>query len=147
MPSSYTNYNENYWLLVEDDEDDQSIFKIAYKTAGIENELVIMNNGEEALEYLKKTKEAPFVIISDINMPRMNGIELLKEMKHERMAQFKSIPYLIISSSTSELEIIAAYTCGAQGYFGKTMSMIDQVELLMDIKKYWGKCRHPAATD
>ena len=139
-----TNYNTNYWLLVEDDEDDQNIFKSAYKTAGIENELLIMNNGEEALEFIKQAKEAPFVIISDINMPKMNGLELLQEMKHDRMSQFKSIPYLIISSSTSETEIVSAYKFGAQGYFGKTMSMVDQVELILNIKKYWAKCRHPS---
>ena len=144
MSPSNTNYNTNYWLLVEDDEDDQNIFKIAYKTAGIENTLIVMNNGEEALEYIKKTKESPFVIISDINMPKMNGLELLREMKDDKMSQFKSIPYLIISSSTSETEIVAAYKFGAQGYFGKTMSMIDQVDLILNIKKYWAKCRHPS---
>jgi DNA-binding NarL/FixJ family response regulator len=144
MHSKVFNYNHNYWLLVEDDEDDQLIFRLAYKRAKIANELIIMNNGEEALEYIKATKKSPFVIISDINMPKMNGLEFLKEVKDDKMAQFKSIPFLIVSSSSSEAEIALTYRSGAQGYFSKSMSVEEQVELITNIQKYWSQCRHPA---
>jgi CheY-like chemotaxis protein len=138
------NYNENHWLFVEDDKDDQDLFKLAFKMAGIKNELIILNNGEEALQYIKKSKKAPFVIISDINMPKMNGLEFLEEVKDGKMAQFKSIPFLIISSSVSETEIASTYKLGAQGYFPKSISSEEQIELIINIQKYWSKCRHPA---
>jgi CheY-like chemotaxis protein len=138
------NYNNNQWLLVEDDEVDQLIFKKAYLQAGIRNELVILENGEAALDFIKKMTKPPFVVISDINMPRMNGLELLSEIKKDTYTLFKSIPFLIISSSTSEEEIALTYKSGAQGYFEKSDTIEQQVELILSIKIYWSKCRHPA---
>jgi CheY-like chemotaxis protein len=137
-------YNKNQWILVEDDLVDQEIFKKAYQKAGIKNELVILGNGEAALEYIKTMDRPPFVIISDINMPRMNGLELLKEVKDDKSTVFKSIPFLIISSSTSEDEIANTYQTGAQGYFEKTMTIDQQVDLILSIDNYWSRCRHPS---
>jgi CheY-like chemotaxis protein len=140
-----TNYNDNHWLFVEDDIDDQNFFKMAFKMAGIKNELVILNNGEDALQYITSTKKAPFVIISDINMPKMSGLELLKSVKQDNVRQdFKSIPFLIMSSSTSEVEIDHTYKMGAQGYFSKTVSVEEQVDLIVNIQNYWSLCRHPS---
>jgi CheY-like chemotaxis protein len=140
-----TNYNDNHWLFVEDDIDDQNFFKMAFKMAGIKNELVILNNGEDALQYITSTKKAPFVIISDINMPKMSGLELLKSVKQDNVRQdFKSIPFLIMSSSTSEVEIDHTYKMGAQGYFSKTVSVEEQVDLIVNIRNYWSLCRHPS---
>jgi CheY-like chemotaxis protein len=144
MSTSHNNYNDNHWILVEDDEVDQDLFKMAFKKAGIKNELIIQNNGEEALKYILENKKAPFVIIADINMPLMNGLELLKAVKSEKMNQFKSIPFLIYSSSISEVEISLAYKGGAQGYFSKFTSIEEQVDLIVHIQEYWSRCRHPA---
>ena len=137
-------YNKNQWLLIEDDEVDQMIFQKAYLEANIKNELVVLENGETALQFIRSMKKPPFVIISDINMPRMNGLELLKEVKKDTMTLFKSIPFLIISSSTSEEEIAATYKSGAQGYFEKSMTIDHQVNLIKSIQIYWSKCKHPS---
>jgi CheY-like chemotaxis protein len=138
------NYRENPWILVEDDKDDQDFFVWAYKQAEIKNELILLNNGVQAVEYIKSTPKPPFVILSDINMPQMNGLELLKEIKSDRYTLYKSIPFLIISSSQSEKEIAMTYQAGAQGYFEKAMSVEEGVDLILNIKDYWSKCRHPA---
>jgi CheY-like chemotaxis protein len=138
------NYNKNQWLLVEDDRDDQVIFKNAYLQAGIKNELVILNNGEAALEFIRKIEKPPFVIISDIKMSGMTGLDLLKKVKEDKSTIYKSIPFLIISSSKSELEITETYKNGAQGYFEKQMTITQQVELIKSIEEYWSKCRHPS---
>lgn len=120
------------------------LFSKAFKKTEIENELIILGNGEEAVEYIKNTKLPPFVIISDINMPKMNGLELLREIKSDRTTLYKSIPFLIISSSTNEEEIAATYKHGAQGYFEKSISANDLVKLILSIKDYWSRCRHPS---
>jgi CheY-like chemotaxis protein len=137
-----TNHKENPWLLVEDDEVDQLLFTKAYKEAGILNPLVIKNNGEEALAYLRQNEKIPFMIISDINMPRMNGLELLKEVKAEN-ALLKNIPFIIFSSSTSEIEVERSYEFGVQGYFQKPIKQIEFVKIVSQIKNYWIACEHP----
>ncbi len=131
------------WLLVEDDEIDQMFFLKAYEEIGIKNELIIKQNGEEALEFLRDGKNSPFMIISDINMPRMNGLELLKEIKEDPLIHLKSIPFIIISSSTSEEEIKLSYNFGVQGYFQKPHSQQDFIKIVRQINDYWISCKHP----
>jgi CheY-like chemotaxis protein len=137
-------FNKNQWLLVEDDLDYQEFFKMAYAKAGIKNELVILNNGEVALDYIRITKKRPFVIISDINMPRMNGLELLNKIKNDEPAAFKGIPFLILSSSTSEEEIELTFKNNSQGYFRKTITIKDQTKIILSIQNYWSQCKHRA---
>jgi CheY-like chemotaxis protein len=140
------NYNDNHWIIVEDDVDDQNLFKMAYAKAGIKNELIIIKDGEDALQYIVNNKKAPFVIVSDINMPKMGGLELIKEIKENKERDdFKSIPFLIMSSSQSENDIKNTYKVGAQGYFSKPLSVEELVELIVSIQKYWSRCRHPAS--
>jgi CheY-like chemotaxis protein len=139
----YSNYTEHPWLLVEDDEVDQILFTKAYKEAGISNPLVIKNNGEDALDYLRKNGKHPFMIISDINMPRMNGLELLKELKSDPNMALKNIPFIIFSSSTSETEVERSYEFGVQGYFQKPIKQVEFVKIVLQIKNYWIACELP----
>ncbi len=140
MESSYL---KGVWLLVEDDECDQLFFKKAYEEIGISNKLIIMENGEEALEYLRTNPEIPFMIISDINMPRMNGLELLKEIRTDLRIHLKSIPFIIISSSTSDDEVKTSYNHGVQGYFQKPFKQQDFKKIVSQINDYWISCKHP----
>jgi CheY-like chemotaxis protein len=139
----YTNHTENPWLLVEDDEVDQLLFTKAYKEAGIANPLIIKCNGEEALNFLRQSENYPFMIISDINMPRMNGLELLKEIKSDMHKKLKNIPFIIFSSSTSESEVERSYEFGVQGYFQKPIKQVEFVKIVSQIKNYWTACEHP----
>lgn len=139
------NYLNGIWLLVEDDETDQMFFRKAYEEIGIPNKLVIKENGEEALEYLRTNPETPFMIISDINMPKMNGLELLKEIQADTRINLKSIPFIIISSSTSDEEVRASYNFGVQGYFQKPFKQQDFVKIVRQINDYWISCKHPIA--
>ncbi len=133
------------WLLVEDDDVDQMFFRKAYEEIGIKNPLVVKQNGEDALEYLRTSSKTPFMIISDINMPRMSGLELLKEIKADPRIHLKSIPFIIISSSTSDEEVKTSYQYGVQGYFQKPSKQQDFITIVTQIKDYWISCKHPGS--
>lgn len=126
-------------LLVEDDEVDQEIFSEALNQLDLRNRLVIKNNGEEALEYLVN-EETPFIIFSDINMPRMNGLELLRKIEENEQLKKKSIPFIFLSSSSSEEQIYQAYMLLCQGYFEKPSNYGGYRDIIRCAIEYWEHC-------
>lgn len=127
-------------LLVEDDHDDQALFKKAVHSLGIAVKVDTAANGEEALVYLRNTPQSPFIIVADINMPRMNGIELLRTIVNDPELKKKSIPFIIMSSAASNSEIIEAYELSVQGYFQKPQQFEELRRTINMIFVYWTKC-------
>jgi CheY-like chemotaxis protein len=124
-------------LIIEDDMDDQMLIEMAYSKMGYKNELVFLANGEEAIEYLIGMKKIPFIIISDINMPKVNGLELRERVKHNEMINIKCVPYILLSTTASKTYIEDAYILGIQGYFKKPSSS-DQLEVILrQVIEYW----------
>ena len=123
-------------LLVEDDKIDIKSVKRAFDDLRISNPLYITNNGEEALAYLKNVKnKRPGLILLDLRMPRMNGIEFLKNMKkHEKL---KVIPVVILTTSNEDKERIESFNLGASGYMMKPVNYKGFVEVIKTIKMYW----------
>ena len=103
-------------LLVEDDEIDQMAVKRAFKRAGIENEMIIANDGVEALEVLRGDGDedfgAPYIILLDLNMPRMGGLEFLQELRQDPLLN-RSIVF-VLTTSDDETDIAAAYDATLQ---------------------------------
>jgi CheY-like chemotaxis protein len=124
-------------MLVEDSVAEQGLFKIALKELNFPNELIIFNNGEEALNYLKETEATPFIILSDINMPIMTGIELKMAVEKDPWLSLKAIPFVFISSSASPSDINAAFALKAQGYFNKPDNYVTLTIILKAIINYW----------
>ena len=130
-------------LLVEDDEADILILKRALKKCEITNPLYVTNNGEEALEFLthknkySDTKSAPRpgLILLDINMPRMDGRELLEKIKNN--LSLRSIPTIILTTSKSENDIENMYKLGANSYIPKPINFKDFIIIIDIIFKYW----------
>ena len=113
---------------------DQLSVKRAMKSAGIDNELLIANHGEEALEMLKGDAR-PSLILLDLNMPKMNGIEFLRHLKATDTVN--TIPVIVITTSNSYEERAAAFSLGACGFMIKPVEFPDFVDMLGTIHKYW----------
>jgi len=130
-------------VLVDDDEEDQLFFKEALARLDIKNELVICRNGIEALNYLNVTSQQPFLILCDINMPKMNGLQLRAEIIQSDYLRKKSIPFVFHSTAATERDVNKAYDLTVQGYFQKTSSFEKLVTLVKMLTDYWRECKHP----
>jgi two-component system response regulator len=126
--------DEPYVLLVEDRQEDIELTLRAFKRAHLLNEIVVMHDGVEALEFLR-TAEAPQLMLIDINMPRMNGIELLQNVRAIERLRF--VPAIMLTSSPEERDLIASYDRGANSYVRKPVASADFADLIGRLGMYW----------
>ena len=128
-------------LLVGDDPADQKLVKISLKEQDIANDLCIVNNAEEALDFLYYRGQhvdrstPPNLILLDLNMPGMGGKEFLKHIKSDD--NLKHIPVIIVTTSNAEKDIIDSYRLQAAGYVHKPTTL-DEFKMVMgEIEDYW----------
>ncbi len=124
-------------LIIEDDMDDQQFIQSAYQKLNYTNELVFLDSGEEAIQYIMDMKKIPFLIISDLNMPKINGIELRARVRENEAANIKCVPYIILSTTVAKNFIDDAYSIGIQGYFKKPIPQNELMAILKNIIEYW----------
>ncbi len=123
-------------MLIEDDAADVLIIKRALKELEIENELVHVGDGEEALEYLKnEDNERPCIILLDLNMPKMNGIEFLEAAKSDK--GLKSIPVIALTTSDSKQDVTRCFKLGIVGYVVKPIDYKKFVKAVRIVDIYW----------
>jgi CheY-like chemotaxis protein len=135
-----TNVEKYPILLAEDNYDDIIITKRALKKGLIQNKLYTANNGEEALEFLYKRGKfvdapRPFLILLDLNMPRVNGFDVLKIIKQD--SELKNIPVIVLTTSNRDKDIQLAYKLGCNSYIVKPVDYGKFVEAMKIIQKYW----------
>ena len=131
-------------ILVEDDFDDEEIFREALSEIGVENELICFSTTFQAFEYLKKTTEQPFLIFCDVNLPKQSGLEFKRQLDNDPALKQKSIPFLFNSTSVDKRTVTEAYThLTIQGYFRKQSNYPDVISSLKAIIDYWRCCEHP----
>lgn len=136
-------YPEPLILVVEDDVNDQNFIRRAFKLSGVANRIATVNDGEEATAYLRglglyadrSLHPLPRLIITDIKMPRMGGIELLKWMNARD--EFRLIPTIVLTSSNDEADITQAFVQGVKGYMIKPVQFGDLEKLIHTIADYW----------
>ncbi|MBT5529687.1 MAG: response regulator [Bacteroidetes bacterium] len=129
-------------MLVEDDEVDIMNVKRAFKKNNITNPIMVARNGLEALDMLTKPGIAlPKVIILDINMPRMNGIEFLKEIRKDE--NLKMISVFVMTTSNQDSDKIKAYDLNVAGYILKPLSFEKFVTSVATLNSYWSLCERP----
>lgn len=129
-------------LLVEDDSIDVMTVKRALKDLEVASELVPTGDGEEALEYLRDDENTkPSVILLDLNMPKMNGIEFLKIIKSDN--GLKKIPVIVLTTSNSEQDISRSFELGAAGYMVKSVDYKRFMETIKAIDSYWTLSKLP----
>lgn len=128
-------------VLIEDDEVDVLSTRRAFDELSIPNPLVIFKNGEEAIEALHTEGINPGFIILDLNMPKMNGFELLKTIKEA--SKLKAIPVVVLTTSSSHLDIERSFQNQAAGYMVKPMDFTNFKEVIRKIYDYWNTCELP----
>ncbi|MGI8599853.1 MAG: response regulator [Chitinophagaceae bacterium] len=97
----------------------------------------------DAYSYLRTTEEKPFLILSDINLPQMSGLELKIKIKENDKIRRKSIPFIFLTNTSSHTAILQAYENLAQGFFTKPQDMESLKEMIAMIINYWKVCNHP----
>ena len=122
-------------LVVEDDEVDVMTIKRAMKEIHITNPVEVRWNGEEALEFLRSEKELPGIVLLDLNMPRMNGVEFLRHVRADD--RLKPIPVIVLTTSREEQDRVSSFNLGVAGYMIKPVDYIQFVEVIRAINLYW----------
>ncbi len=127
-------------LLVEDNEDDIILTREAFEENRLANKLNVVKTGMDALKYLKK--EEPFsaavkpnIILLDLNLPEMSGIEVLQNIKNED--NLKDIPVVILTTSNLEQDIVKSYKLHASCYINKPVNLDEFFELIKVFGKFW----------
>lgn len=133
-------------MLVEDDEVDVMNLKRAFKKNSITNPLYLAGNGLEALELLRKcgTDDMPLprIILLDLNMPKMNGIEFLKELRKDEDLHRLSV--FVMTTSNKDNDIIEAYNLNVAGYILKPLSMDKFMSAVGALSNYWQLMEFPS---
>ena len=130
-------------LLVEDDEVDIMNVQRAFRKNKINNPLFIAHNGLEALEMLRSGNiPKPHVILLDINMPKMNGLEFLQELRLDE--NLKRISIFVMTTSNEESDIINAYNLNVAGYILKPLSFEKFLNSMSTLNSYWKLCERPS---
>jgi two-component system response regulator len=126
-------------LLVEDREDDIVLTTRAFRRAGIDNEIVVARDGVEALALLLpqdgSTQLLPAIVLLDLNMPRLGGLDVLQRLRAEPTTRL--LPVIILTTSTEESDIIDGYGFGANGYVRKPVTSEEFVKAAAALGVYW----------
>ncbi len=127
-------------LVVEDSDDDLFLLKRAFLHANYNDDLIFVRDGEEALQFLRDTlaekgAKMPNLILMDINMPRKNGFQALNELKSDK--KFASIPVVMLTSSSREEDVHAAYKSGASSFITKPLDFATFKKMVINFTEYW----------
>lgn len=130
-------------LMADDDEDDRRAVAKAWKTSRAANPIEFVNDGEELMDYLYQrgefsglaTRARPGLILLDLNMPKKDGREALKEIKAD--PELRQIPIIVLTTSKAEEDIYRTYDLGANSFITKPVTFSSLVDLIQVIGKYW----------
>ncbi len=134
--------SNNPILLVEDDKVDIMTMKRALKEIHVNNLMHVSSNGEEALEFLRDPgQKRPCIILLDLNMPKMNGIEFLKIAKNDD--ELRKIPVVVLTTSKQDQDKVDSFCLGVAGYMVKPVDYQQFVEVVRTINLYWSLSELP----
>jgi CheY-like chemotaxis protein len=128
-------------LIVDDSPKDVELAIAALAENNIANEIIVAEDGEEALDYLYKRgkfsseRGLPAVVLLDIKMPKMDGIELLKLIRMDH--KFKMIPVIMVTSSAEERDLVESYELGANSYVVKPVDIVQFIDAIKKLGQYW----------
>jgi two-component system response regulator len=129
-------------LLVEDTEDDIELTRRALKKNRLTNPLVVARDGQEALDYLFGDEELPAIILLDLQLPKIGGLEVLRRLKSDPRTRL--IPIIILTSSREERDVVDGYTNGANSYIRKPVDFDQFTEAVRQLGLYWLILNEPA---
>jgi len=134
---------EKVILLVEDNPDDIVLTLRAFKKCNVQNRVITIEDGQEALDYFlckgrfegKDSQDLPSVVLLDINLPKINGFEVLKAIRENKST--KLLPVVILTSSKEEQDIVNGYSLGANSYIRKPVDFNNFFEAVQTLGLYW----------
>jgi CheY-like chemotaxis protein len=131
-------------IIIEDDPDDAGVLEEIFFELHIPNKLLWFLSSEDAIRYMHTATEQPFLILSDINMPGLNGIEFKQYIDGDLNLRRKCIPFIFYSTSADEQIVNKAYNeLTVQGFFQKSGTYGEIKNMVRTIIDYWLLCRHP----
>ncbi len=130
-------------IIVDDDADDIEVMKEIISKIDATLRVATFTDAEHALQYLRTTSDRPFIIISDVNMPRMDGLSFRLQIFTEEQLRVKSIPFVFYTTVVEKHAVQEAYRLTVQGFFEKGGSMKDIEQMLREMFRYWERCIHP----
>ena len=135
-------------LLVEDDARDVELTLDALEESNLANEVDVARDGKEALDYLyyrgcfaERTRETPAVVLLDLKMPKVSGIDVLKQIKTDE--DLKMIPVVVLSSSAEERDVIESYKLGVNAYVVKPVDIQQFLEAIRKLGLFWALVNEP----
>ena len=135
-------------LLVEDDPNDVELTISALTDSRLGNEVVVVHDGEEALEYLyrrgayeARDEADPAVVLLDLKLPKVNGLEVLKQVKAD--PNLRTLPIVVLTSSREEHDLVRSYTLGTNAYVVKPVDFRQFMEAVRELGLFWAVLNEP----
>ena len=126
---------DNYVLLVEDNPDDVALTLRAFKKSNILNEVVVAKDGEEALAKLFSSEPPPQLVLLDLKLPKVDGLEVLRRIRKDE--KLRMLPVVILTSSREEKDLIEGYSLGANSFVQKPVDFEQFLEATRQLSLYW----------
>jgi CheY-like chemotaxis protein len=130
---------EKWIVMVEDDLDMHYLYQRVFRNLKLNDRLQLFDNAEDALAFLTEHGEATQIIFSDINMPKVDGIELKQRINKDRLLSHALIPFIYLSTSATKSDIRKTMDLGIQGFFQKGETLEDIENTIRMILSYWSK--------
>lgn len=133
--------NQGTILLVEDSPDDVALTKRAFKGHNITNEVIVASDGAQALEILygpkggPPPKQLPAIVLLDLNLPKVNGLEVLERIRADERTRF--LPVVILTSSTEQRDLVESYKLGVNSYVRKPVDFVEFTQAAKQLGLYW----------
>ncbi len=135
-------------LLVEDDSKDVELTLMALAEYNLANEVVVVRDGAEALDYLQRTgsfltrvENNPAVVLLDLKLPKVDGLEVLRQMKSDN--RLKMIPVVVLTSSREERDLVESYKLGVNAYVVKPVDFHEFVDAVKEVGMFWAVINEP----
>ncbi|HYG76063.1 MAG TPA: response regulator [Planctomycetota bacterium] len=128
-------------LLVEDNADDELLTLHAFKENKIPNEIVVARDGVEALNYLLGTAPLPAIVLLDLKLPKLNGLEVLERVRAN--TRTRCLPIIVLTTSREEADLLKCYSLGANSYIQKPVDLKHFIEAIHHVGAYWLKLNCP----
>ena len=123
-------------MIIEDDMDDQEFLEETFSILDYPNPVIYFSNGNEALEYLLETTTPPVLIISDVNMPKISGIEIREKINSDKRLQKLQIPFVFFTTA-QRAAVVGACSLSDHGFFTKPNTMLEFQNTIRTIVEYW----------
>lgn len=130
--------------IIDTDDDDQEMVQEVWKDLQLTNELKFLNGAEEAMNELARVETAPFIIICELNLPKINGFDLREKMLATHSKKFRSVPFIFWTTQASEEQITRAYNLSVHGFFIKESGFEELKITFIQILNYWLRSRMPS---